>query len=298
MGKNVRLNFLLTLLCHDNRMQKMIPVDTYNHIECTHMTESKEHLTAPTQLMVRMSVSDNLKFIDTIENELLQLILTSPPYNIGKIYEKKLALDVYVKEQEKVIKACVKKLRPGGSICWQVGNYVHKGEIVPLDILLYPLFVKLGLKMRNRIIWHFEHGLHCTNCLSGRHETICWFTKGDDYYFNLDPIRIPSKYPNKKHFKGPNKGRLSGNPKGKNPSDVWIFPNVKSNHVEKTIHPCQFPIELVERLVLSLTRENDSSEEYISIAWERYRALISGSLKTRPMDRPIYNPALPKGGQG
>ena len=157
--------------------------------------------------------------------------------------------------QERVIRECVRLLHDRGSICWQVGNYVENGEIVPIDTLLYPLFRAQGLKLRNRIIWHFGHGLHCKNRLSGRYETINWWTKGEDYTWNLDPIRVP--YPNKRHFKGPNVGKLSGNPKGKNPSDVWEFPNVKSNHPEKTSHPCQFPVELVERLVLSLTHEGD-----------------------------------------
>jgi len=87
--------------------------------------------------------------------------------------------------------------------------------------------------LRNRIIWHFGHGLHAKNRFSGRYETILWFTKTNEYIFNLDPVRVPQKYPGKKHFKGPNKGKLSCNPKGKNPSDIWEIPNVKSNHVEK-----------------------------------------------------------------
>ena len=57
--------------------------------------------------------------------------------------------------------------------------------------------------------------------------------ENEDYTFNLDSVRIPQKYPNKKHFKGPNKGKLSCNPNGKNPSDIWEIPNVKANHVEK-----------------------------------------------------------------
>jgi adenine-specific DNA-methyltransferase len=95
------------------------------------------------------------------------------------------------------------------------------------------------------------------NRFSGRHETILWFSKSDNYTFNLDPIRVPQKYPNKKHFKGDKKGELSGNPLGKNPSDVWEITNVKNNHPEKTDHPCQFPEELVKRCVLALTGEND-----------------------------------------
>lgn len=272
-----------------------------------------------------MAAMDNLAFLRPLKKNSVKLIVTSPPYNIGKSYEKRTTLDRYVKDQAQVIAECVRVLHPQGSICWQVGNHVQDGEIFPLDTVLYHVFKDHGLKLRNRIIWHFEHGLHCKNRLSGRYETIMWFTKGDEYTFNLDPIRVPSKYPGKKYFKGPKAGQLSGNPLGKNPGDLWIFPNVKNNHVEKTTHPCQFPVELVERLVLSLTEPNDivldpymgvgSSvvaalkhnrvgygcdvvKEYVDIAWERVHALRAGRLETRPMNKPIYDPNLPRGGHG
>lgn len=266
---------------------------------------------------------DNLDFMRARPAECMQLIVTSPPYNIGKAYEARSPLEEYVDAQAAVIEECVRLLSPRGSLCWQVGNHVHKGEIFPLDMVLYPIFKKLGLKLRNRIVWHFEHGLHCTKRLLGRYETILWFTKGDDYTFNLDAIRVPSKYPGKKHFKGPKAGQLSCNPLGKNPGDVWVFPNVKSNHVEKTVHPCQFPVELVERLVVSLTEPSDSVfdpymgvgssviaaikhdrmgygcdivKEYVDIARERIRQQRAGVLRTRPMDRPVYDPNKPYGG--
>ena len=205
-----------------------------------------------------LACEDNLSFMARLADGHVKLVVTSPPYNIGKGYEDKLTLAEYLEKQARVIQECVRVLHPQGSICWQVGNYVDDGEIVPLDAVLYPLFRDQGLKLRNRIVWHFGHGLHCTRRLSGRYETINWWTKGERYTWNLDPIRVPSKYPGKRHFKGPNVGKLSGNPKGKNPGDVWEFPNVKSNHPEKTIHPCQFPVELVERLVLSMTNEDDA----------------------------------------
>ncbi len=247
----------------------------------------------------------------------MKLIVTSPPYNIGKEYEERRSQELYIEEQAACIAEAVRLLHPKGSICWQVGNHVQSGEILPLDVLLYPLFKNHGLHLRNRIVWTFGHGLHCQRRFSGRHETILWFTKSDDYTFNLDPVRVPSKYPDKKHFKGPNKGKVSSNPLGKNPTDVWDIPNVKSNHVEKADHPCQFPVGLVERLVLSLTDKGDSvldpyvgvgssaiaalkhdrhafgcdtDQGYIKTALVRIEQLRAGELRTRPMDKPIYQP--------
>lgn len=154
-----------------------------------------------------------------------------------------------------MVEECVRVLKPNGSIAFQLGNYVDKGRVIPLDCLLFDKFFSSGLIPRNRIIWTFGHGLHCKNRFSGRHETILWFTKSDKYTFNLDPVRVPQKYPAKKHYKGEKKGQLSGNPLGKNPSDVWEITNVKNNHPEKTEHPCQYPIDLVNRLVLAMSNE-------------------------------------------
>ena len=247
----------------------------------------------------------------------IQLVVTSPPYNLGKEYERRIHLDEYLTQQREVIAECVRVLKPTGSICWQVGNYVQDGAIVPLDSLLYPIFADFGLKLRNRIVWHFEHGLHCSRRLSGRYETLLWFTKTDNYVFDADPIRIPQKYPGKKYFKGPKAGQYSCNPLGKNPGDVWTIPNVKSNHVEKTEHPCQFPVELVERIVLALTKDDDwvldpflgtgtsiiaairhgrrgmgaeILDKYVSIARSRIIRASDGTLPVRPMNRPVYDP--------
>lgn len=260
---------------------------------------------------------DCMDFLPKLKSGIAKLVITSPPYNIGKPYEKKLELDVYLDQQKQVIAECVRLLANEGSICWQIGNYVNNGEIIPLDILLYPIFRAFGLQLRNRIIWHFGHGLHCSKRFSGRYETILWFTKDDNYIFNLDAVRIPQKYPGKKYFKGPKRELPSCHPQGKNPTDVWEIPNVKSNHPEKTIHPCQFPVELVERFVLALTNPGDwiidpfmgvgstaiaavlhnrkaagaeIVKEYVEIAKRRLDLLPKGKLKLRPMGQPIYEP--------
>ena len=272
---------------------------------------------------------DVVDFLAQIPDNSVALIVTSPPYNLGKEYENRVSIEQYLQTQAKIIAQLYRVLRNDGSICWQVGNFVENGEVYPLDILYYPIFKELGMKLRNRIIWKFGHGLHASRRFSGRYETILWFTKSDRYIFNLDAVRVPAKYPGKRHFKGPNKGKPSGNPLGKNPSDVWEIvvqdweelvwdiPNVKSNHPEKTIHPCQFPIELVERCVLALTNENDwvfdpymgvgsaliaavmhnrramgceKESEYIEIARQRLLDYFNGTLRYRPIGKPVYQP--------
>ncbi|MEQ1933716.1 MAG: site-specific DNA-methyltransferase [Fimbriimonadaceae bacterium] len=221
-------------------------------------------------------LGDANEILNSIAPESIKLVLTSPPYNIGKIYERgpTQTLDEYLIWLRPIASKLVEKLSPGGNLCWQVGNYVKDGEVFPLDIFFYRIFADLGLKLRNRVIWHFNFGLHAQQRLSGRYETLLWFSKGDDYLFNLDAVRVPQLYPGKRHSadKGDLAGKPSGNPLGKNPSDVWEFsgeeafkrdaiwelPNVKAKHPEKTAHPCQFPSELAERCILAFSNPGDS----------------------------------------
>lgn len=268
-----------------------------------------------------LATDDCLRFLQSLPDECAQLVLTSPPYNIGKSYETRSTIDEYLAFQTKVITEAVRITKPGGSLCWQLGHYINgHAQIIPLDVLLYPAFAahqKHGVYLRNRIIWHFEHGCHSHQRLSGRHEVVLWFTKSDNYTFHLDRIRVPQKYPGKRAYRGPKKGQFSGNPLGKNPGDVWTFPNVKGKHVEKTIHPCQFPLELAERLIEALTDKGDLVvdpfagvgttvvsavqrgrkgagcdvvAEYMRIARKRVRQIQDGTLRFRPRDRPVYKP--------
>ena len=259
---------------------------------------------------------DVRNFVATIPDDTVSLIITSPPYNLDKDYEDRVSIGRYLEAQ------LCRVLRKDGSLCWQVGNFVEDGEVYPLDIFYYSIFKGLGLFLRNRIVWHFGHGLHASKRFSGRYETLLWFTKSDKYVFNLDAVRVPSKYPGKRHYKGPNRGKPSGNPSGKNPSDIWEvllkdweealwdIPNVKSNHPEKTIHPCQYPVELVERCVLALTHAGDwvfdpyagvgtsliatvmhnrramgseKESQYVEIARDRLDAFFNGTLRLIPL---------------
>jgi adenine-specific DNA-methyltransferase len=292
-----------------------------NSAQATQILKQKSKLRSVLQMDNAIWQGDCLTFLKGLPNEpIFDLMVTSPPYNIGKSYETRVELDTYLAWQETILDEAIPRLKPGGSVCWQVGNFVADNEIFPLDIEFAPIFKRHKLQLRNRIVWHFGHGLHTRKRFSGRYEVVMWYTKtsgkDDPYTFNLDPVRVPAKYPGKRHFKGPNIGQLSGNPLGKNPEDVWSIPNVKNNHVEKTEHPCQFPVGLIERLVLSLTNPGDLvfdpfsgvasagvasaihgrrfwgcelMEKYATIGRDRMNEALAGRAVYRPHDTPLYD---------
>src|SRR3954465_15509826 len=90
---------------------------------------------------------DCIDFLGDIADKSIQLVITSPPYNMGKQYESEQSLEGYLSWQKPVISELVRVLHGEGSICWQVGNYVCDGEIVPLDIPYYGMFKEHGLKL-------------------------------------------------------------------------------------------------------------------------------------------------------
>lgn len=252
----------------------------------------------------------------------VDLTLTSPPYCLGKSYDTGQTVDDFESEIRQIIPHVIRVTKPGGSICWQVGHYVRDNILTPLDYISHNVFSEFDdLDLRNRIIWTFNSGLHCTKRFSGRHEVVLWYTKcGASHYFDVDPVRIPQRYPGKKHHKGPNKGQFSGNPLGKNPGDVWDIPNVRGQSIEKTNHPCQFPVGLAQGLVMSLSPPmglvldpymgsgttgvaaileqrrfvgTEIASEYHRVAIERLTDAMEGRAKFRPYGKPILTPSGP-----
>lgn len=266
---------------------------------------------------VKLLHGDAFDVLAKLDAGSVDLFVCSPPYFIGKEYDRSSRIDGFERDHERLLPLLTRALNDGGSICWQVGNHVANGAIIPLDAVVYQIFRREPkLLLRNRIVWTFGHGAHASKRFSGRHETLLWFTKGATYHFELDAVRVPQKYPGKKHYKGPRKGDWSGNPAGKNPSDVWDIPNVKAGHIEKTEHPCQFPVALVQRCIRSMVPAGglvvdpfmgvgsaavasvlegrrfvgcDIEARYVAIANKRVAAALSGKETHRP-DVPVQKP--------
>lgn len=263
-------------------------------------------------------LGDCMDLIQRIPANSVHLTLASPPYCIGKAYERSRSIDDFIAEQKRVLPEIVRITKPGGSICWQVGYHVKNAAAYPLDYAVFAILdVIEEITLRNRIIWTYGHGVHDRNRFSGRHETVLWFTKGADYTFDLDAVREPQKYPGKRKDRGPKKGQFSGNPLGKNPSDVWTIPNVKAKHIEKLKHPCQFPVGLADRLIRALSPKRglvfdpymgtastgvaailngrrflgaEIKKDYMDIAFRRLAQAHDGTVPHRPADRPIFVP--------
>jgi adenine-specific DNA-methyltransferase len=168
---------------------------------------------------------DALRFLSELPDDSVDIAVSSPPYFMGKEYDTSCNAADFIAVHEQLSQQLIRVVKSGGSICWQVGSHVSENVVIPLDAIVYATFSKSDqLKLRNRIVWTFGHGAHCTRRFSGRHETVLWFTKGDNYHFDLDAVRVPQKYPGKKHYKGPKQGKPSGNPLGKIPAMFGIFP--------------------------------------------------------------------------
>lgn len=210
---------------------------------------------------------DCIDVLATMSENLVNTIVTSPPYNLNKKYGKyddNKPLEEWEALIEKVAIEAKRVLKHNGSFFLNVSPIPDKKtkEIIPLDAIAYFIFKRQGFYLRNSIVWHFNNMQNCTNRLSGRWESVLWFVKDiNDYIFNLDDIRIP--------FITKNDKRLIGKT-GRNPtdtwsfdlseSDFWYFDRVNNMTKEKlgiSEHPCIFPTPMIERIIKMSTNEGD-----------------------------------------
>lgn len=200
---------------------------------------------------------DCVGLMQQLEEPFFNATVTSPPYNIGKEYERPLPLADYVSWVSKWAQEIHRITVADGSFWLNLG-YVHVdgfGRAVPLPYLLWD---KTPFFMLQEIVWQYGAGVATRQTFSPRNEKFLWYVMNPtNYVFNLDSVRDPDvKYPNQKK-----NGKLRCNPLGKNPGDVWAIPKVTSGRdrssAERTSHPAQFPEAVIERVILASTNEGD-----------------------------------------
>lgn len=200
---------------------------------------------------------DCIEILKLLENKkLIDSTITSPPYNIGKEYEKILKDTEYISWCAEWINLIYGISKDNSSFWLNLGYYSleNKAKAIPI---IYQLWDKIPFYLIQEIIWNYGAGVASKKSFSPRNEKFLWYVKNkDNYQFFLDKVRDPNvKYPNQKK-----NGKFKVNQAGKNPSDVWYIPKVTSgknrSSKERTNHPAQFPIELINRIILCSTKKN------------------------------------------
>jgi adenine-specific DNA-methyltransferase len=200
---------------------------------------------------------DLLEVLPNVPDGQVDLTVTSPPYNIGKEYESSRDLDEYVDWCQRWIAEIYRVTKPHGCFWLNLGylEVPERGRAVPLPYLLWD---KSPFYLLQEVVWHYGAGVAARRAFSPRNEKWLWYVKDpENYLFNLDAVRDPNvKYPHQKK-----NGKLKCNPLGKNPGDVWLVPKVTSGagraSRERTNHPAQFPIAVVQRIVRACSRDGD-----------------------------------------
>ena len=205
----------------------------------------------------RIYLGDCLDLMSKLPDAAFALTVTSPPYNIGKSYEMPMAISEYLDWCEKWIAEVYRVTAPNGAFWLNLGYLEMPGRAKALPIA-YMLWDRIPFYIIQEIVWHYGAGVAAKRSFSPRNEKFLWCVKNpEDYVFNLDAVRDPDvKYPNQKK-----NGKLKCNPLGKNPSDVWLFPKVTSGtnraSKERTPHPAQFPVAVIDRIVKACSNAND-----------------------------------------
>ncbi len=192
---------------------------------------------------------DCVELLAQLPEGVLDITVTSPPYNIGKEYETALAIGDYLDWCERWIAGIYRATAPNGALWLNLGYLELPGRAraIPIPYLLWD---RIPFSLVQEVVWQYGAGVAAKRAYSPRNEKFLWYARDlEDFYFDLDSVRDPNvKYPNQ--FKN---GRRKVNPAGKNPGDVWSFPKVTSGRNrssrERTAHPAQFPAAVIERVL-------------------------------------------------
>ncbi|MFX0098480.1 MAG: DNA-methyltransferase [Candidatus Hodarchaeota archaeon] len=215
-------------------------------------------------LSVKLYKGNCLVGLKQMNDESVDLIITSPPYNINlksrndytENYFDNLPEVNYRVQLHSLVQELHRVIKPRGSIWinmksrWMDGKQntvtASKGSLEPPMWLLD--YTRSNLILKNLVIWNYDINSDTqNNKFHPRYEFFFWFVKDPkEYNFYIDRIRTTPKTKDKRN-----------NPLGANPTDVWYVPLVKGNSKERNDHPAQYPESLVERIILGCSNEGE-----------------------------------------
>ncbi len=176
---------------------------------------------------------------DLPENS-VHMMVTSPPYNVGKEYDQNLTLDQYLVFLRTVWAEVQRVLVPGGRSCINIANLGRK-PYIPLHAFIIRDMLELGFLMRGEIIWNKAASASASTAwgswlspsnptLRDVHEYILVFSKGG--FRRENPNERPAT--------------ISRDDFLELTKSVWTFP---AEFARKVGHPAPFPVELPRRLI-------------------------------------------------
>ena len=186
---------------------------------------------------------DTLKEITKIETESIDLIITDPPYNMDKAdWDSYGSAEEFADWMELWLKECFRVLKQHGSIYVFGLNRMLSHVQMRME--------KIGFKYKNWIIWDTVQGAG-GGLWVNRQEAILYFSKSDTPFENKDAIKLYRAEENIREYKGKTY-------EFKNPSNIWRFPVVDDKSADRTTHPTQKPVELIERMIKANSKEDDT----------------------------------------
>lgn len=213
--------------------------------------KSAADFNAPKESFIYLDVMDCNNFLTSIPDNSIQLICIDPPYNLElagwDVYEN------YIDWASRWLNEAYRVLSPSGSLVIFGGIQFRdekSGDLI--DIIQY-VRRNTKFKLINTIIWYYKNGMSAHRYFANRHEEIIWLAKTNNYYFDLDSIRVP--YSPKQLELALKDKRLNpeNTMKGKNPTNVWEIGRLNGNSKERVGHPTQKPVEVIDRLVKALS---------------------------------------------
>jgi len=182
--------------------------------------------------------ADCIEWLDGRE-PFADLIFADPPFNIGyqyDVYEDRKAYDEYHAWTERWMAACKEVLKPAGSFWIAIGDdYAAEVRLIAN---------KLGLHLRNWVIWHYTFGQQTKMKFARSHTHLFYFVK-DPKNFTFDDKAVRTFSDRQREYND-----KRANPAGKLPDDTWTeFPRLCGTFAERTAHPCQMPETILARII-------------------------------------------------
>lgn len=217
--------------------------------ELKHMTASD--FDRPRSPMVVLNVADCFEFLRQIPDNSIQLICLDPPYNLELAGWD--SFDNYIDWAAEWLEEAYRVLAPSGNLVIFGGMQFRDEKSGDLIDIIHHVRTSTKFKLINTIIWYYKNGMSAKRYFANRHEEAIWLVKTNNYYFDLDSVRVP--YSEKELQLALKDKRLNpeNTVKGKNPTNVWEIGRLNGNSKQRVGHPTQKPVEIIERFVRALS---------------------------------------------